>query len=126
MKRYCEFCKQIRNVKTEKIGIDGFFVNLVCETCLRTLNTEEEHKRFDEVCDIVNFHQEMMDDKTIFFIENEEVFLAINKRLEITGGHCPCVPAETYNKDTLCPCKKFREKLECCCNLYKVEFRDKQ
>ena len=31
-------------------------------------------------------------------------------------GHCPC--QVDVNKDTMCPCKAFREKSECLCGLY--------
>jgi ferredoxin-thioredoxin reductase catalytic subunit len=34
----------------------------------------------------------------------------------INGGYCPC--SIIKNKDTKCPCKKFREEQECCCGLY--------
>lgn len=50
---------------------------------------------------------------------NEKVVAAIRKRLEITGGYCPCISEQ--NEDTICPCKKFREKQECCCTLYVEE-----
>lgn len=49
---------------------------------------------------------------------NEKVVNAITKRLEITGGYCPCNQGDTPKDDTKCPCKKYREKQECCCNLY--------
>jgi ferredoxin-thioredoxin reductase catalytic subunit len=38
-------------------------------------------------------------------------------RLEITGGYCPCIPPNEYNKDTECPCKDSKEKKECHCGL---------
>ena len=31
-------------------------------------------------------------------------------------GYCPCQVDK--NKDTMCPCKAFREKNECLCGLY--------
>jgi ferredoxin-thioredoxin reductase catalytic subunit len=34
------------------------------------------------------------------------------------NGHCPCVPAYTHSEDTICPCKNFREKDECHCELF--------
>lgn len=40
----------------------------------------------------------------------------IEAALKRNSGYCPCVPY--INEDTKCPCKKFREQEECCCNLY--------
>lgn len=47
---------------------------------------------------------------------NEKIVEAIQNRLVITGGYCPCVVER--NADTICPCKKFREYQHCCCSLY--------
>ncbi len=44
------------------------------------------------------------------FLEN--ILIAIKEN----NGYCPCVLQQ--NEDTKCPCKKFREKKECCCGLY--------
>jgi len=43
---------------------------------------------------------------------------AIRDRLVITKGQCPCVPDVLWNKDTICPCKEFRETKHCHCQLY--------
>lgn len=40
----------------------------------------------------------------------------VREGLKARDGYCPCVVAK--NEDTKCPCKKFREERECCCNLY--------
>lgn len=50
--------------------------------------------------------------------ENENRYEAIQKRLEITDGQCPCVAESDWNEDTLCPCKHFRDGLGCHCGLY--------
>lgn len=47
---------------------------------------------------------------------NQKVVESIRKRLEITGGYCPCLAEKT--EDTICPCKDFREKQVCHCSLY--------
>ena len=52
---------------------------------------------------------------------NEKIASAIEKRLEVTGGHCPCVPQSEWNEDTLCPCLKHRRDNICCCKLYVEE-----
>ncbi len=49
---------------------------------------------------------------------NAKIVEAIQKRLTITNNYCPCLPETEWNQDTLCPCLKFREHEECCCNLY--------
>lgn len=49
---------------------------------------------------------------------NEKVVEAIQKRLVITNGYCPCIPQDQWNEDTICLCKKMREEEICCCNLY--------
>lgn len=51
------------------------------------------------------------------------IFLALNNNKKKYGApHCPCVPPILYNKDTICPCKEFRENTpcgkECHCGLY--------
>lgn len=38
---------------------------------------------------------------------NEKVVKAIKKRLEVTGGYCPCNQGDTPKEDTKCPCKKY-------------------
>lgn len=57
--------------------------------------------------------------KKMILNPNEKAVAAIRKRLEITGGYCPCISEQ--NEDTICPCKKFREEQECCCTLYVEE-----
>lgn len=42
--------------------------------------------------------------------------LAIKKALARNNGYCPCIP--NRSEDTKCPCKNYRETLECHCNLY--------
>lgn len=52
---------------------------------------------------------------------NEEIVNEIKIKLKETSGNCPCVLPPFWNKDTKCPCKKFREQDyegECCCGLY--------
>ena len=49
---------------------------------------------------------------------NQKVVDAINKRLLITKGQCPCLSPEEWNYDTMCPCKVFRESGDCHCTLY--------
>jgi len=46
---------------------------------------------------------------------------AIRNFLKTNGGYCPC--QINRSEDTICPCKKFRENKECCCELY-VEVKD--
>jgi len=53
---------------------------------------------------------------------NEKIVTFIQNRLKITNGQCPCV-AE-WTEDTICPCKDFREKQECHCQLYVNEERN--
>lgn len=49
---------------------------------------------------------------------NDKLLNAIFKRLEITGGECPCDnPGETQ-EDRICPCREYRENDHCCCKLY--------
>jgi ferredoxin-thioredoxin reductase catalytic subunit len=40
----------------------------------------------------------------------------IRYAVKVNNGHCPCMIERT--EDTKCPCKKFREEKECCCELY--------
>lgn len=47
---------------------------------------------------------------------DKEVELEVRKAISDNSGYCPCVLIK--NKDTKCPCKKFRENKECCCGLY--------
>jgi len=43
----------------------------------------------------------------------------IFKALQRSEGQCPCVPDPLLQSiDTICPCKVYRETLECKCNLY--------
>lgn len=49
---------------------------------------------------------------------NEKIVNAIQNRLKVTQGQCPCVTETEWNEDTICPCKKFREENHCCCGLY--------
>ena len=49
---------------------------------------------------------------------NDKLVNAIFKRLDVTGGECPCDnPGETQ-EDRVCPCKEYRENDHCCCKLY--------
>lgn len=50
---------------------------------------------------------------------NETALKTILEAIKDCNGFCPCVLQQT--KDTKCPCKKFREKQECCCGLYVEE-----
>lgn len=49
---------------------------------------------------------------------NEKVVKAIQGRLKMTNGMCPCVSEDKWNEDYMCPCRKFREENKCCCSLY--------
>jgi ferredoxin-thioredoxin reductase catalytic subunit len=49
---------------------------------------------------------------------DETLVNAIRNRLKVTGGMCPCIQEDLWNEDYRCPCKKFREEKDCCCNLY--------
>lgn len=49
---------------------------------------------------------------TKFSEHKEKIMVAIMRN----EGYCPCISER--NKDTLCPCKTYRETLECHCNLY--------
>lgn len=49
---------------------------------------------------------------------NKKIVNAIKKRLEVTGGQCPCVPKTQWCDDTLCVCKDMRENNICHCGLY--------
>lgn len=49
---------------------------------------------------------------------NQKVVDAIARRCEMNDGECPCHnPGET-REDRLCPCKEYREKDVCHCQLY--------
>lgn len=56
---------------------------------------------------------------------NDEIVAEIRAKLKETDGNCPCVLPSTWNADTKCPCKNFREQVaegECHCGLFmKVE-----
>ncbi len=44
---------------------------------------------------------------------------SIRKALFRSRGQCPCVSDPSLQSDdTICPCKVYRETLECKCNLY--------
>lgn len=49
---------------------------------------------------------------------NNKIVKAINNRLEITEGFCPCVHNSIGNYEYACPCKKAREENLCCCKLF--------
>jgi ferredoxin-thioredoxin reductase catalytic subunit len=49
---------------------------------------------------------------------DKKIVSAIEDRLRITDGQCPCVPAHEWSVDTICPCKKKRENNQCCCKLF--------
>lgn len=55
--------------------------------------------------------------------DNKELVATIKQKLKDNQGHCPCRLTKT--KDTLCPCREFREQTEpgeCHCGIYyKVE-----
>ena len=40
----------------------------------------------------------------------------IRAKIKENDGYCPCIIQK--NDDTKCPCKDFREKKECHCELY--------
>lgn len=37
------------------------------------------------------------------------------------NGNCPCVPQNTWSKDTICPCRYYRTGQGCHCGLYVLE-----
>jgi len=47
---------------------------------------------------------------------------AIKKAIVRNDGYCPCTCIR--NEDTKCPCKHYRETLECHCNLY-IKIKEK-
>lgn len=53
---------------------------------------------------------------------NENVVDRILKRLEITGGHCPCVPENEWTDSHICPCTFCEDEVakegHCHCNLF--------
>lgn len=50
--------------------------------------------------------------------DSDKIVNAILKRVEKCNGECPCDnPGETH-EDRLCPCKEYREKNICHCQLY--------
>jgi|GEM_PF-3152313 ferredoxin-thioredoxin reductase catalytic subunit len=53
---------------------------------------------------------------------NMDVIDRILKRLEVTDGHCPCVPPDQWTDDHICPCKFCEEDVakngRCHCNLF--------
>lgn len=49
---------------------------------------------------------------------NDARYEAIQRRLEVTDGQCPCIKADLWNEDTMCPCLEFREGRGCHCGLY--------
>ena len=52
--------------------------------------------------------------------DNTKLIEVIEGRIKnFTGGHCPCVPPQDWNEDTICPCKNYREQGgKCHCGLY--------
>ncbi len=52
---------------------------------------------------------------------NTKIVNAINKRLVVCEGFCPCVADSIGKEEYRCPCKKAREEQECCCQLYVKE-----
>lgn len=93
---------------------------IVCSNCGEDLNTPWEDLRNGVVESVIKKHSDKLSKVSV----NKKTFLPITDRLEITDGHCPCIPIEDYSEDTVCPCKKFREELKCCCNLYTVHYKD--
>lgn len=53
--------------------------------------------------------------------DNAKRVAAITRRLQTTDGFCPSVPDSIDKEEYLCPCKKAREELKCCCGLYEKE-----
>jgi hypothetical protein len=49
---------------------------------------------------------------------NDKFVKSIINRIQLNDGYCPCDQGDTPKEDTKCPCKKYRQTLECCCNLY--------
>jgi ferredoxin-thioredoxin reductase catalytic subunit len=51
--------------------------------------------------------------------DDEEHVKRIREGIKKSGGYCPCVPKHLHTSDDVkCPCKAFRERKECCCELY--------
>ena len=49
----------------------------------------------------------------------ERIKQAKKKKKEIFGEeYCPCVLSKFHGPDTICPCKDYREKGICICQLY--------
>lgn len=49
---------------------------------------------------------------------DSKIVNAIMKRLEVTGGECPCHNPGKTKEDRMCPCKEYRESDTCHCSLY--------
>lgn len=49
---------------------------------------------------------------------DDKIVNAILKRLEVTGGVCPCDNLGKLLSDRFCPCKNYRENDICHCTLY--------
>ncbi|MPM77466.1 hypothetical protein SDC9_124469 [bioreactor metagenome] len=85
---------------------DGIVAVLYCHNCG---TIAEFYTKLEETGE-----QEMK--KKMILNPNKKIVESICKRLEITGGYCPCIPEQ--NEDTICPCKDFRENQYCHCTLY--------
>ena len=49
---------------------------------------------------------------------NERIVNAINKRLGVCEGFCPCITDSIGKVEYKCPCVKAKEEQGCCCGLY--------
>lgn len=49
---------------------------------------------------------------------NDKIVNSILKRIEICEGECPCQNTGETREDRMCPCRDYREKNMCHCNLY--------
>lgn len=50
------------------------------------------------------------------FTQNEKARASLLKALLERGGYCPCQPNQS--RDTMCPCKNYRENAKCVCGLF--------
>ena len=59
---------------------------------------------------------------------DKDFALKIREKLRVNDNHCPCKAEKT--KETLCPCKEFRDKMErkelgsCHCQLFIITEND--
>ena len=62
------------------------------------------------------WHTLMMPKVGDMFTQKEKTREQLLASLLKNGGFCPCQP--TQDRDTMCPCKNYRQKGECICGLF--------